>query len=138
LFLVIGLSAMFFAREYPMGTGTRMGPGYFPTVLGGLLALIGAVVLVRSLMKPGEPISRFAFKPLAIVLGSTALFGVLARGAGLLLSTALLVVLSARASKKFKWPATLALAAGTAVFSVLVFVKALGLPLQAVGPWLSR
>jgi hypothetical protein len=64
-------------------------------------------------------------------------FGVLARGAGLVVALPLLVILSARASTHFRWRAALVLAAGLTVFCVAVFLKGLGVPLPVVGPWLG-
>jgi hypothetical protein len=48
MFLAFGLGFAIIARNYQMGTAVRMGPAYFPTVLGGLMAVLGAIVLVRS------------------------------------------------------------------------------------------
>lgn len=137
LFLAFGIAAFVVARNYPMGTATRMGPSYFPTVLGALLALIGLVVLVRSFVVRGEPIAGFAWRPLAYVTVSTVLFGVLVRSGGLVLSLVILVLLSAWASRNFTWRAAVALAVGLTVFSALVFVKALGLPMSILGVWLG-
>jgi len=138
IFVGVGLAAVLLGRSYSMGTATRMGPGYFPTGLGLLLFLIGAVVLGRSLLQRGEPIRGLALGPLALVVGGTVLFGLLLRRAGLLVALVVLVVMSAGASRQFRWEVALALAVGLAVFSALVFVKALGLPMPLVGAWLAR
>jgi hypothetical protein len=138
IYLVFGLGAVMIGRDYPMGTATKMGPAYFPTVLGFLLAVIGLIAVVRSFMQPGTPIGRLAVRPLAIVLGATVLFGLLVRGAGLAVALIVLVMLSASASSMFRWAPSMALAVGLAAFSVLVFVWGLGLPIPAVGPWLGR
>jgi len=63
IYLAVGLIAIFMGRELPMGTGMKMGPAYFPTVLGGLLSFIGVIALVRSFLRPGEPIAAFAWRP---------------------------------------------------------------------------
>jgi putative tricarboxylic transport membrane protein len=137
IFLAVGAAAVVIARSYPMGSAVRMGPAYFPTVLGGLLALIGVVVVIRSFITPGERIAGFAWKPLVLVLVSTVLFGVLVRTAGLVVSLLLLVLVSAWASRNFRWGPAVVLAVGLTVFSVAVFVKALGLPIPVIGPWLG-
>jgi len=137
MYAVVGLGALVLARGYHMGTSVRMGPGYFPTVLGGLLLLIGTISMVRAFTHSGEAIKPFFWKELALVLGSVVLFGVLVRGAGLLPALLLMVVLSAYASEKFKLKTALLLAAIAAIFSGLVFVKGLGLPLSLIGPWLG-
>jgi hypothetical protein len=141
LFLTFGLAAILLGRDQPMGTAVRMGPGYFPTVLGALLALVGVAVIVRALVRPPvtDPVDRppFAWKPLLLVTGATALFGVLLRGAGLVPATIALVLVSARASARFSWRASLPLAVVSAVFCALVFIKALGVPMPIFGSWLG-
>jgi putative tricarboxylic transport membrane protein len=137
LYLVIGVAAVWIARDYTMGTAVRMGPGYFPTMLGGTLMLVGLVSLVRSFYAPGEPIEAFALKPLTIVIGSTLVFGALVRGAGLAVALPIFVLLGAAASIKFRWGVAAALAAGLTLFCVVVFVKGLGIPLPILGPWFA-
>ncbi|MBT9493587.1 MAG: tripartite tricarboxylate transporter TctB family protein [Paucibacter sp.] len=137
IFLVFGLSAVFIGRDYAMGTAAKMGPAYFPTILGALLALIGGIAVLRSFKRKGEAIEKFYLKELFIVLAAVVLFGVLMRGAGLGPAAVVLIMLSAYASPKFKWHEALLLALGMAGFAVLVFVKLLGLPLQVFGPWLQ-
>ncbi len=137
IFLVVGLAAVLIGRDYAMGTAGRMGPAYFPTVLGGLLSLIGAIAVVRSLLRDGEPIEKFYLKELALVMVAVVLFGVLMRGAGLAPAALVLIVVSAYASPHFKWGEALLLGAALAAFAVLIFVKLLGLPLPILGPWLS-
>ena len=65
------------------------------------------------------------------------LFGILMRGAGLPAAAFVLVMLSSFASKQFSLKGSLLLAVGLAIFSVLLFVKLLGLPMPIVGPWLG-
>lgn len=137
IFLVVGLSAVLMGRDYSMGTAAKMGPAYFPSVLGGILALIGAIAVFRSLRKQGDAIEKFHIKELAIVLGGVVLFGALVRGAGLVPAAVALIVISAYASPSFKWHEAVLLGVAMAGFAVLVFVKLLGLPLAAFGPWLQ-
>jgi len=137
IFVFFGLAAVIIGRDYAMGSAGRMGPAYFPTILGGLLALIGVASVIRSLITKGEEIGRFAVKEAFLVLLAVVLFGVLVRDAGLFPATVVLVMLSGFASSKFKWGPFLAVAIGLAIFSVLVFVKGLGLPMPMFGPWLG-
>lgn len=118
-----------------MGTAGRMGPAYFPTVLGGLLTLIGAIAVVRSLLRPGEAVSKFYIKELVIILSAVLLFGFLMRGAGLVPAVLVIIMLSAYASPKFRLGQAALLAGGLAIFAVVVFVKLLGLPMPIFGPW---
>lgn len=137
MFLAISLATVVIAREYPMGTAGRMGPGFFPAALGWVLAAISIVTLIGSCTTKGEPLERFAGKDMLLILGSVVLFGFLVRGAGLALAIPVLILVSAFGSAKFRWPAAVALAIGATVFCVLLFVKALGLPLPVIGPWLG-
>jgi hypothetical protein len=135
IYIFFGSSAVLIARDYGMGTGGKMGPAYFPTILGGLLLIIGAISVIRSFISHGAPIGTFAFKGLALVSASVLLFGIVVRGAGLAIALPLLVIISAYASTRFRWRPTLIMAVGLTIFCVLVFLKGLGIPLPIVGPW---
>jgi hypothetical protein len=137
IFLFFGLGAVLVGQDYPMGRAGRMGPAYFPTVLGSLLALIGLIAVVRSFVRPGEAVGRFYVKEVALILAAIVLFGFLIRGAGLVPAALVLILLSAYASPRFRWGEALLLAAGLALFAVVVFVKLLGLPMPVFGPWLG-
>jgi hypothetical protein len=137
IFIAVGLAAIFFVRGHQMGTAMRMGPAYFPTMLGILQVLIGVAVLLRALVRPGLPLERFALKKLAWVLGSIVLFGLLLRGLGLVIAIVVIVVLSAYGSKNFRWPVALVLAVGIAICSAIIFVLLLGIPIPMIGTWIG-
>ena len=135
IYIAIGVAAIYIGRELPMGTALQMGPAYFPTVLGGLLAFIGLISLLRSFLRGGMPIDSFAWRPLLIIVGATLVFGLLVRGAGLIVALPLFVLMTAFASAQFRWVPSLALAAATTVFCAVVFVAGLGVPLRLLGRW---
>ena len=135
IFTAAGAGAVVLGRESAMGTATKMGPGYFPTVLGVLLGLIGVALVVRAFVTDGAPIRGFALRALVLVLGASVLFGIVLRGAGLIVALVALVLVSAAASRLVQWKAAVALAIGLATFSAVVFVKVLGLPIPLVGRW---
>ena len=137
LFILVGIGFIWLARDYGFGTARRMGPGYFPIVLASLLVVIGLVIGLRGVAVTEAPPAGFTFIGLLLVIVSTLLFGLLVRNAGVPVATALLVAISAFASKRFNWKPTLVLAIGMAVFCVVVFVYALGLPMPVRGPWLG-
>lgn len=137
IYLAIGLVAIFLGRELPMGTAIKMGPAYFPTVLGALLSLLGVASLVRSFMQKGEPIPAFAWRPLLLITGATVVFGLLLRGAGFVIALPLFIVITAYASVNFRWIPTLVIAAIATILCALVFVKGLGVPMPLVGRWFS-
>ncbi len=135
IYLAVGLSAIYLGGDLPMGTAMKMGAAFFPSVLGWLLAIIGVISLVRAFIRKGGPIPKFAWKPLLLITGAAVVFGLLFRGAGLLVALPLFVVMTAFASVKFRWGPTLALAAVATIFCALVFVKGLGVPLPLIGRW---
>lgn len=140
LYLAFGAVGFYMARDYGMGQASRMGPGYFPTVLSGLLMLFGAAAVIRSLVsKNPDEVGGFAWKAAVLVCGSTALFGALLMPAGLILALVALCIVSAAGSKffAFEWKAVGALVV-LVVFCALVFAKGLGVPMPLLGTWFSR
>jgi hypothetical protein len=137
LFVLFGVAFIWVARDYGFGTARRMGPSFFPIVLAAILVVIGTIIGVRGVAVVEDPPRGFTFKGLLLVIVSTVLFAVLVRNAGIPVATAVLVAVSAFASQRFKLMPTLVLAVGMAVFCVVVFVYALGLPMPVRGPWLG-
>src|SRR5262245_20892469 len=101
--------AVLAARGYSLGTAGKMGPGYFPLLLGGVLALLGLILIVRSLVIAGESVPRIDLVPLAIIAGAVALFGVMIEYCGLVISLAVLTLLTAWAGAQFRLMETVAL-----------------------------
>lgn len=128
MFVAFGLFFVIGARNYRLGSAARMGPGYFPTMLGGLMALIGGIVFFRSLLAKGGKVSSIPFRVLFFITLSLLVFGYLLKPIGLVLALALLIVVSAWAGHEFKIKEVLLLSAVLIVLSVVVFVKGLGLP----------
>jgi hypothetical protein len=129
MFLSFGLFfAVWAVTNYQMGTAVRMGPAYFPAVLGGLLAFLGLVVLGMSVTVRGPRVDPFHFRPLILILGANVAYGYAMKPLGLVLATAVLVFISAFGGHEFKWKEVALLYVFLIVFSVLVFVKGLGLP----------
>ncbi|HEX6267461.1 MAG TPA: tripartite tricarboxylate transporter TctB family protein [Burkholderiales bacterium] len=129
MFLAFGLFfAVWAVTNYQMGTAVRMGPAYFPAVLGGLLAFLGLVVLSMSMTVEGPRVDTFHFRPLLLILGANVVYGYAMKPLGLVLATGLLVFISALGGHEFKWKEVTLLYVFLIVFSVLVFVKGLTLP----------
>ena len=126
-FAAVGMLA---ASGYSLGSAGRMGPGYFPLLLGGVLAGLGAILIARSTVMTGEAPARFHLLPLAIVVVAVCLFGVMIEPLGLVLALAVLTLLSAAAGRPFRPLEAVALTAALIALSVGVFVYALGLPLN--------
>lgn len=132
LFLCFGVAALYLAQDYPFGSAMRMGPGYFPTILGGILALLGLVILGKGLLVPGPGVGTFAWLPLLLVLSSVALFAVTVERAGILAAVALVVGVSALPSGQFRWHEVLILIAAMAALAVGLFTYGLGLPFKVL------
>ncbi len=143
MFTVVGVAFAVGAREYEIGEAARMGAGYFPFMLGVILAILGAVITLQSMgsaAHPGEKIQGLAWRPLVFIIGANLLFGALLGGIapwglppmGLLVSVCVLVVVASMAGSEFRlWP-SIVLALILAVASYLIFVKLLNLPFQAL------
>jgi putative tricarboxylic transport membrane protein len=123
-----GAVSVIVARNYPFGTSLRMGPGYFPSVLGGLLVLFG-VYLIASGLRSNEKIAgNWSLRALVVVPLSLVLFGLLMEYAGFVPALMVLIVGSAAAGSEFKLTEVLLLAIGLTAFAVALFIYGLGLP----------
>ena len=130
MFVAVGIGFAWGALNYSFGTSARPGPGYFPFGLGILMAVLGAIVLVQSLVvdtRDGDLVGSIAWRPLLIVLGSLALFGFLLPRAGMVIALPILVVTSAMAGDEFHWGEALINAVVLTIGSWLIFIKGLGL-----------
>jgi Tripartite tricarboxylate transporter TctB family len=129
LFGAFGLfMAVYAATHYNLGTAVRMGPGYFPTWIGGIVAILGLAVAIGALRAEGPPLPRLHWRPIVFILGGSIAYGYLLKPLGLLLSTILVVIVTAAGGHEFRWREAIVLAVALAVFSIGVFVYALGLP----------
>ena len=137
IYVFFGASAIIIARDYAMGTAIKMGPAYFPSLLGGVLVAIGVVSMVRSFIVLGSPVGAFAVKSLSLIVLAVLVFGVLVRVLGMAISLPLLVLISAYGSIHFRWAPTLVLALGLTVGCIFVFLEGLGIPLPIWGTWLG-
>ena len=137
IYIFFGASAIIIARDYPMGTAIRMGPAYFPSLLGGILSAIGVLSVVRSFIVTGVPIGVLALKSLALIVASVLIFGLVVKDLGVAIGLPLLVLISGYGSIHFRWGPTLALAFGITLFCVVIFLKGLGIPLPIWGTWLG-
>lgn len=137
IFLGVGAAAFWLAGEHDRGSAGNMGPGYFPTVLGALLAAIGSACMLRSLLGRREVLGRWGLRRAALVLLAVASFGFFVRGAGLAPAVAVMVLLAGLAHPRFRWAPYSLLAFALAGLCVLLFVRGLGLPVPVLGEWLT-
>jgi hypothetical protein len=129
IFIAIAGAFMLLAQQYRLGDMHRMGPAMFPTLIGALLAALGAIIALRGLTFEGEAVPRFHARPIGISLLAIVLFGIMLQWFGLVAAIGVLVIVGAYASRDVRPLENLALAAVMILFSVAVFVWLLGLPL---------
>jgi hypothetical protein len=129
LFIGIGATAMFVARGYQLGSTLRMGPGYFPSMLGGILIVFGISILIKGLRGSSEKIlGNWSIRALIVLPLSVGLFGLLINRVGFVPALAVLIFGSAAAGKEFKLVEVLLLTGGLTVLALCVFIWGLGLP----------
>jgi hypothetical protein len=136
IFIAIGLLFGLGATGLDIGTSLRMGPGYFPLVLAGLLVALGLAIVAYGFGHTATGRLVVPWRGLVLILAAPVVFGLTVRGLGLVPAIALVVLISAFASRRMSVPLALALSLGLTVFCVLVFSLGLGLPLRLFGPWL--
>jgi Tripartite tricarboxylate transporter TctB family len=130
MFLVVGIGFAVGATNYSMGTGARPGPGYFPLILSVILAVLGAIVLFKSLTietEGGDPIGSIAWRPLLVIVGAIAIFGAMLPRLGLFITVPVLIVIVSFAGDEFKWRGVIIAAVSLTAFSWLIFVAGLSL-----------
>jgi Tripartite tricarboxylate transporter TctB family len=135
-FTCLGLFAIVIGRDYRLGSAAAMGPAYFPTMLGGLLVLVGLIAVVRSFSRVGEPVGTLALRPLALVSLACISFAALLTPVGLIGALLALCLISAAASKKFGFePIAVLGMVGLIAFCALVFVRTFHVPMPLLGTW---
>ncbi len=136
MFIAFGSFFALWALNYPMGSAVRMGPAYFPTILGWLLAGLGTIIMIRGFTTPDEDPSPTQWGTLFWILGSATLFGLLIDPLKIGFVGAVFgaVVMCAYGGYEFKWKEALIEAAVLVVVCYGSFVYGLGLPFRLF-PW---
>lgn len=141
LYLVVGVGFAWGATNYTIGNGARMGPGYFPMLLGIILAIIGCIVAFKAMVvetPDGDPVGKFAWKPLFFIIMANFVFGILLGGVpslgipamGLIVAIYALTIVAAMAGQEFKWLEVIILGTILAIGSWFAFVWGLKLQFQ--------
>lgn len=149
MFLAFGIAFAWGATNYTVGEGARMGPGYFPLMLGILLSIIGLFVTFEALVvetEDGEKIGSFAWKPLGFIIGSNLIFGIALGGLpklgipamGLMVGIFALTFVAAKAGDEFKAKEVFFLAIFLAILSYLAFILLLKLQFPVWPSFLTR
>ena len=141
MFTVVGVAFAWGASTYNVGSGARMGPGYFPLLLGIVMAAIGLAIMFSGITvetEDGEPIGKWAWKQVVFILGANIAFGILLGGLpsigvpamGLIIAIYALVLISSLAGSEFNFKKVLVLATVLAIGSYVAFIWALKLQIQ--------
>ena len=130
VFIFFGVSAVLMAHSYPMGTALRMGPGYFPTLLGGVLALLGLMITLRTLWLNGDIIKLGTLRPLILIPGAVLAFAFLVQPLGLVLACLVLIMVGSLGGWEFRLREAVILFLVLVTLSVVVFVYGLKLSLK--------
>jgi len=149
MFLLVGIAFAWGAGSYSVGTGARMGPGYFPMVLGVLLAGLGLIITITSLVvetADGDPIGSFAWKPLVFIIAGNLVFGACIGGLpsiglppmGLIFGIFALTFVASNAGDEFKFKEVLILAVVLSLFSYGAFIMLLKLQFPVWPTFLTR
>ena len=130
MFIGFGLTAIVVATDYPMGSAMRMGPGYFPTYLGGIMMVLGAIIAFRSTKVQGEGIRAFGWRGLFFLSFAFFSYGLMIDNfdLGFILSISAVVFLSTLATREFRLVESLILMAVLALGTTALFIWGLGLP----------
>lgn len=137
-FVAVGAAFAVTSVTYEVGTALRMGPGYFPLVVGALTVVFGALVIAKGFVA-GESgdIGDIPWRAIVLILGAVLFFGLTVRGLGLVPTVFVAALMSTFASRRTTVVGGVLIAAGLTVISVLIFVVALSLRLSLFGPWLG-
>jgi hypothetical protein len=129
LFVAIGAFALVYGSKYTLGTAARMGPGYFPRILGILLVVLGGLILIRGLRTQGPGVPRWRLRPTLLVIGGVIVFGHVVQWLGIAISTVLLIVVASAASHEFRPKEAIISGVLLAALASLVFIVGLGVQL---------
>ncbi|HTM79424.1 MAG TPA: tripartite tricarboxylate transporter TctB family protein [Devosia sp.] len=138
LFVAFGGYFALEAMTYEIGSAFRMGPGYMPIVLGGILVGLGVLIAAKGVGKPdSEAAPPWPWRGLVLVLGTIIFFAATIRGLGFVPVVLISAFATAMASRHNSWLSALIIAVGLCVLCLMVFVVGLGLIIPWFGPWLT-
>jgi prepilin signal peptidase PulO-like enzyme (type II secretory pathway) len=140
MFIAFGVIFMLLSKQYQLGSAAKMGPGYFPTVLGGIMVALGLLILIPAFTskRPTVKVDKIQFPAMGWILAGVLVFGLALPKLGFVISAGLLVVISAYGSHEHTWKESLISAVILAAACYLVFVKGLELQFPVWPPFLTK
>lgn len=137
VFAAFGLAFAIVAWSYDLGTALRMGPGYFPLMLGGALVVLGVAIAIEGLLRrEATPIGPISWRAIILLTAAVLFFGFTVRRIGLAPALFGAVLLAAFSSRRTTVVMAFLMAAGLSALCSLIFVELLSLPIPLIGPWL--
>jgi hypothetical protein len=132
MFCAFGLGAVVVSRDYNFGSLGRMGAGFFPTVVGLIIAALGAVIIAQAVLKPdsSEQVDRIGLRPVFFLSVAIVLFGILISDFGLIASLIALIVVARFAGHEGSSLEVMTMVAVLTVVAIAVFVYALNIQLN--------
>ena len=139
MFMAVAALGLVLSRNYPVGTALRMGTGYVPRLLCWVLGALGALTVVQGLLVPGESVtsdeSTSPWRPIAFVMLSILVFAFSIETLGVVIATALLVIVGALAGRNMRPLEVAVTGIILIVLTVATFVWGLGLTIQIWPEW---
>ena len=135
MYIVTGAVGMWIARDYPFGSALRMGPGYFPSVLAGMMIAFGVAIMMMGFKNNEKIKGNWSIRALIVVPLATVTFGYLMEEAGFIPALLVLIPFAAVAGREFKLVEIALLTVGLTILSTLMFIKGLGLPYPLIKGW---
>jgi len=136
MYIVTGAVAIWIARDYPFGSALRMGPGYFPIVLSGIMIVFGIYVMAQGFRNNEKIQGNWSIRALIVLPVSTVIFGYLMEETGFIPAMVALIPISAAAGREFKWGEIVLLTIGLTIACAAGFIYGLGLPYPLIkGLW---
>jgi Tripartite tricarboxylate transporter TctB family len=130
MFIATGIGFAIGATNYSMGSSARPGPGYFPLILSVIMALLGCVVLFKSLTietEDGQPVGQIAWRPLLVITASIVVFGLALPRLGMFATIPLLILMVSFAGGGFSWKDWLGTSIVLTLGSWVIFIYGLNL-----------
>src|SRR5262245_43669009 len=136
MYILTGAIAIYIARDYPFGSALRMGPGYFPTVLAGMMICFGVAIMAMGFKNNEKIKGNWSIRALLVLPIATAVFGWMMEETGFIPAMLVLIPLSAAAGREFKWLEITLLTIGLTILCTAMFIYGLGLPYPLIkGMW---
>ncbi len=133
--IAVAVFAFWQAANLPIGTLGGMGPGMLPRSLAVLFGLLGALLVLDSVLEAGLPLERWSIRGPVLVAVAMVAFGLTVRPLGLVVAGPVAIVIAALASDEVRWVETIVVGLLMTIFCIGLFKFALGLPIP-LAPWL--